>query len=119
MSVASVTAAESNPRKPLVYKTTPSQLGDAFRRGVNRTAIDRQQRKQSKALRLRRTALRVLRDKDATNAEKSQARDVLHEPWMRVSKWANRVARADAREGKHEERLAKNIKKVRDAKVPA
>jgi hypothetical protein len=110
------------PTKPLTFRPTVDQTADGARRTHNRRLVDRQRRWQKRGLQRRRTALRVLRQV-ATNPDMAtsdpalvtRAHEVLDMPWARVSKWANRCARLEAREGKREESIAKSIAAVQYA----
>jgi intergrase/recombinase len=98
-------------------KITTEQTANGFRRRLNRTRIDRQRRtaiKNGVRMRAAMSVLREVRRGEHADAKAiSFARIELDAPWQRVSKWSNRVARWEAREGKHDEKIAAAIAKAR------
>jgi hypothetical protein len=70
-------------KEPLVYKTPAHQLADAYRRGLNRAKLEKMQRSQLRAMRLRRTALKVLAESKAEYVDPAavaRAHEVLDAP---------------------------------------
>ena len=113
MAHTAPTSQYVEPQKPLVYRPSVTQTADGWRRGCRRTRIDKYRRAQAKDARMVRLARRVLREAKAGGEHAPdpeavrQAHEVLQAPWGRISKWANRCGKMEAREGRHEERVTK------------